>query len=444
MNLEQTFKIADAIVFSQKKRHLKDIEVAILKGALRGETYGDIAANYGCTAEYIKHDIGPKFWKLLSELLAEKVSKKNFRSALERKYDRWQLHLESDLNLLSLSANPLPTRGFKSGEIVKYPDFIGRNLELAQLKFNLLERNQRLVVISGVAGIGKTVLATHLLEAIAENYESCFWTSLLNYSSFSDWLTELNILINGAEISELNSDNFIHKFSQSKSLLVIDNLEAAKNLEIYLLFIKKILINSHNTRIVIISRNPINEICTWQNGELAIQKIELTGLSNNEAHLLFKNRGFAVSAAESSFFSHHYQGNPLALKLLATTIKTSCQNQDNSAQIRSRFPAIFGKIEEILEHHFECLSSLEKQIMYCLVTAKKSLGYREILEQIITPISEAKLGEILNLLVERSLIEKAIFLTTDQSSVRYTLQPLIKEYMSQRFEFAIPQTAKNL
>ncbi|MHC5780096.1 MAG: hypothetical protein ACYTXP_41080, partial [Nostoc sp.] len=35
---------------------------------------------------YLKHDIGPKLWKLLSQVLEEKVSKTNFRMAIERQF----------------------------------------------------------------------------------------------------------------------------------------------------------------------------------------------------------------------------------------------------------------------------------------------------------------------------------------------------------------------
>ncbi|HLO83544.1 MAG TPA: hypothetical protein VK203_00845 [Nostocaceae cyanobacterium] len=84
MNCQEALKVADAVVFASTKRHLKDIEVVILKESWKGLKYEQIAAAYGYTAEYLKHDVGPKLWKLLSEALGEKVSKKNFQAALER------------------------------------------------------------------------------------------------------------------------------------------------------------------------------------------------------------------------------------------------------------------------------------------------------------------------------------------------------------------------
>ncbi len=85
MNFEEAFQVVDAAVFGQKQRHLKDIEVAILHGSWQGKKYHEIAQVHGYTVEYLKQDVGPKLWKLLSRILGEKVSKTNFRSALARR-----------------------------------------------------------------------------------------------------------------------------------------------------------------------------------------------------------------------------------------------------------------------------------------------------------------------------------------------------------------------
>ncbi|MBD2164951.1 AAA-like domain-containing protein [Calothrix membranacea FACHB-236] len=84
MDFETAFKILDAAVVAQTKRHLKDIEVAILRYSWQGKKYDEIAQTHGYTTEYLQHDVGPKLWQMLSEAIGEKVSKKNFQAALER------------------------------------------------------------------------------------------------------------------------------------------------------------------------------------------------------------------------------------------------------------------------------------------------------------------------------------------------------------------------
>lgn len=84
MEFEEAFQALDAAVVAKKQRHLKDIEVAILRGSWQKQKYHEIAQAQGYTTEYLKQDVGPKLWKLLSEILGEKVSKTNFRAALAR------------------------------------------------------------------------------------------------------------------------------------------------------------------------------------------------------------------------------------------------------------------------------------------------------------------------------------------------------------------------
>jgi hypothetical protein len=74
---EEALKTADAAVFAQANRHLRNIEVAVLKGAWQGQTYDQISTDCGYAADYIKHDVGPKLWQLLSLSFGEKVNKNN-------------------------------------------------------------------------------------------------------------------------------------------------------------------------------------------------------------------------------------------------------------------------------------------------------------------------------------------------------------------------------
>ncbi|XWK89385.1 MAG: AAA-like domain-containing protein [Phormidium sp.] len=84
---EIAFKIADTAVFAQTARHLKNIEVAVLRGALQGHKYDQIAQEYSYAPEYIKHDVGPKLWQMLSSSLGEKVSKTNLMAVLAQRAD---------------------------------------------------------------------------------------------------------------------------------------------------------------------------------------------------------------------------------------------------------------------------------------------------------------------------------------------------------------------
>lgn len=90
MNLEpeiswMEFKqIADILAFHKTGKHLSDIEMIVLKGSWEGETYEEMAQQAGYTVDYLNKDVGNKLWKKLSDILGEKVSKKNLREPLKR------------------------------------------------------------------------------------------------------------------------------------------------------------------------------------------------------------------------------------------------------------------------------------------------------------------------------------------------------------------------
>jgi hypothetical protein len=77
VSFEIALKVTDAAVYAKTARHLRNIEIAVLQGAWQGQKYDQIAADQGYAPEYIKHDVGPKLWQLLSFSFGEKVSKSN-------------------------------------------------------------------------------------------------------------------------------------------------------------------------------------------------------------------------------------------------------------------------------------------------------------------------------------------------------------------------------
>lgn len=83
-NLDEALKIANNLIYAQIQRNLTDVETAIIQGAWHKQDYGEIASENNYTLSYISQDVAPKLWKLLSEVLGERVKKNNFKQALKR------------------------------------------------------------------------------------------------------------------------------------------------------------------------------------------------------------------------------------------------------------------------------------------------------------------------------------------------------------------------
>jgi len=84
MNVEEALAIADTLVFVKKGKHLSTLQATIFRGTWSGQKYDEIAEVCYCSDAHVKA-VGAALWELLSEGLEEKVSKKTFRAALERK-----------------------------------------------------------------------------------------------------------------------------------------------------------------------------------------------------------------------------------------------------------------------------------------------------------------------------------------------------------------------
>jgi len=83
MDVQAVLKYVDDLVFAQTGQDLDSLQVAILKGVLKGKKYTHISEEYHCSAGHTK-DEAYQLWRILSEALGEDLNKSNFRATIER------------------------------------------------------------------------------------------------------------------------------------------------------------------------------------------------------------------------------------------------------------------------------------------------------------------------------------------------------------------------
>ncbi|NET09865.1 MAG: hypothetical protein F6K16_35225 [Symploca sp. SIO2B6] len=71
--VEEAVQVANQIVLSTVGRSLTDVEVIILKGAWERLGYDQIAAQNQYATSYVRNDIAPKLWRLLSDALGVSI-----------------------------------------------------------------------------------------------------------------------------------------------------------------------------------------------------------------------------------------------------------------------------------------------------------------------------------------------------------------------------------
>lgn len=120
-----------------------------------------------------------------------------------------------------------------------------------------------------------------------------------------------------------------------------------------------------------------------------------------------------------------YQGNPLALKIVATSIQEIFAG--NLGEFLQCGIGVFNGIRNLLEQQFERLAPLEKQILFWLAINREPVSLN-CLRDDLRLVSSGRLLEAVEFIGWRSLIE----IKTTEMGQLFTLQPVVMEYVTGR------------
>lgn len=348
----------------------------------------------------------------------------------------------------SVTTHPLtisPSHPFTDwGEAVDLAIFFGRAQELALLE-NWIANDNRLILLLGMGGIGKTSLSIKLGQHIQQEFEFVIWRSLRNSPSLGEMLASLLQFFANSKPVNL-SENINERLTQvmahlreHRCLIILDNLESILadgarsghyqvSYENYREFFKLVGETSHNSCVVLTSREKPQEIATLEGDTLPVKTLQLNALEDSAALELIRSKSVLCgSDAQWQDLIQHYAGNPLALKIIATTIQEifNC----DLAEFLAQGTKVFGTIYDLLSQQFNRLSLLEKDLMYWICINREPVTLAEIRADLVLPVSSMKLLEALECLSRRNLIEKT---SLPHTSVQFTLQPVVMEYVTEQ------------
>ncbi|MEO1146739.1 MAG: NB-ARC domain-containing protein [Cyanobacteria bacterium J06638_22] len=424
---EPILAAANAAVVHQDGQYLSDVETAILLGAIADQTYEQIAEASGYSINYIKRDIGPKLWRRLSVALGEKVSKTNFQQALKR-------HGAHDAPAPAPQEMSPPVAPFSAQDWGEAPDvsfFLGRSAELETLRHWILGDRCRLVALLGMGGIGKTTLSVKVAQAVQSAFDLVIWRSLRNAPPLDTLLTQLVPLVSQQQDTQPTLDRLLAHLRTSRCLLVFDNFETIlqpqslghfrPGYETYGQLLRLVGDTPHSSCLIITSREKPAGIATREGVELAVRSLALRGLETDADELLTA-KGISGSPTDREALINRYDGNPLAIKIAATSI------QDLFDSDLTRFLAqdtmLFNGVRQLLDQQFNRLSSLENRLMYWLAINRQWTALTTLEEDISPPVPRRHLLEALEALCRRNLLEK--------QKGSYTQQPVVMEYVCTR------------
>jgi WD40 repeat protein len=457
---------------------LKDIQEIVFRYSWEGLTYGQIADRFNYDISYIR-DVGYELWRHLSQELSEQVTKKNVQAVLRRQFLQRQSENEQsellenapknvDSTIASTSAqsqnpaiyanpdpNPRPSDGSTNfsnskywGETIDIPSFYGRTTELTDLKRWVVTDRCRIVAVVGMGGIGKTTLAAKLAEQCQNDFDFLIWQSLRNVPSIAAVLANSIQHLSGQQkaslplaIEALIAD-LIECLRSYRCLLIFDNFDTvldnisrenllsdsgARNYqESYIGYgelLRRIGSEFHSSCLVLTSREKPKQLTPLEGEKLPVRTLPLAGLGTTEAQAIFRSDGcFLQAETEWEHLTDVYAGNPLALKIVSTTVRDLFDG--NILEFLAQGTIAFGDINLLLDEQFHRLTNFEKQVMYWLAIHREWVLLAELREDFVPVPPQHILLEALLSLSRRSLIEK--------SAGRFTLQPVVMEYVTEQ------------
>lgn len=330
-------------------------------------------------------------------------------------------------------------------EAIDISTFYGRTAELAQLEQWIVEERCRLVALLGMGGIGKTSLSAKLGERLQNQFEYLIWRSLRNAPPIQDILADLIEFLSGDPDINLPAtfggqvSRLLEYLRNHRCLLLLDDVETVlrsgelagqyrEGYHGYGELIRRVGAERHQSCLVLASREKPSEISSLAGETLPVRELRVRGLPRQDAKKILEAKGVSTSKQGWEELIMVYRGNPLALKLMATTIQELFNG--NISQFLAQSTLVLGDIlPHVFNQQFERLSDLERGIIYWLAIANQPISLAELREQMqFSESSVSKLLAALESLKRRSLLEKDE--GSEGSDAFFTLQPVFMKYVT--------------
>jgi DNA-binding SARP family transcriptional activator len=298
--------------------------------------------------------------------------------------------------------------------------FYGREAELATLERWLDDDDCRLVIVLGMGGVGKSALAARLANAVAPRFESVIWCSLLNAPSLADTLRICLRALGARQPAVLPTGLdeqlalLLDQLRRRHCLLVFDNLESIlqggeragayrRGYEGYAHMIQHLGERTHRSRLLLTSREQPRGLVLVQADTAPVRSLRLAGLAADAGYEMLLACGLAASRDAGTSLISRCSGNPLALKLVAETIRDLFDG-DIGAFLHQE-ALIFDDIRDVLDQQFARMSDLQRELLLRLAIEREPVTPRALVDHLVCAGAGRAALEALRALQRLSLLE---------------------------------------
>ncbi|PZV11636.1 MAG: hypothetical protein DCF22_14055 [Leptolyngbya sp.] len=457
-------KVEEAIALIERRLErgrLTKVQKIVFRQSWIDRTYLEIAKEADYDPGYIK-DAGAELWRLLSTTLGEKVTKHNLAEVLKRTAQRRE-------TASSAVATALPIHSLSRqdwGDAIDVSIFYGRSQEFTTLQTWIVEDRCRLVTLLGMGGMGKTSLSVKVAEEVSgmreqvsgENnlapdtvrlsahvearnltpFNFVIWRSLRDAPPIDELLITLIQFFAEHQDTDLPESRggklsrLIELLKRSRCLIILDNFETVlqggkragiyrESYEMYGELLKRVGEIAHQSCLVLTSREKPQEVGTMEGDRLPVRTLPLSGLDMAAGQSILDAKGLQGAVDDREQLIAHYRGNPLALKMAATSIQDLFAG--DITQFLEQGTVVFNSIGNLLQQQCDRLSPLEQAIMNWLAINREPVMIADLQADLVTKLPQLKLMEVLESLRWRSLIES--------SAIGFTQQPVVMESVTE-------------
>ncbi len=450
MTTDEALGLLDTLL---QEHSLRDLQEVVFRYSWEGRTYPQIAQQVGYDTGYIR-DIGYELWRRLTQTLGERVTKNNVHVVLRRQFNRQSRPV--DPSVQETAESPYGQHQYW-GERIDVSTFWGRETELRLLEQWIngasgrtqIHPRCRLLSLVGMGGIGKTALAAKLTEQLQGEFDTLFWQSLRNAPPLDKVLSPLIAILSRQqqtiplETLDAQISQVMEYLRTSRCLLIFDNFESIlsanpssssnswsssqagsyrEGYESYGELLRRVGTERHTSCLLLTSREKPQTLIPLEGESSSVQTLELRDLGEREVQEICTTHScYATEQSDWHHLKQHYSGNPLAIKIAATTIRDLFDG--SIAAFLEQGVILFEGISALLAQQFDRLCPMEKQVMYWLAIHREGVSIAELLVDFMPHGFRSQLLGALQSLGHRSLIEK--------SAGHFTLQPVVMEYVTE-------------